>query len=110
MTDVITLWHRETVIKSSYDLPGVEAESLGNPKKRRNIDWVSGLHLLPVAETEAERDHIFLGVALFLSELLDARAQVAIEALVMGRMAAFHSGALHPRAYKSTTRKNSVLC
>ncbi len=85
------------------------AESLGNPKKRRNIDWVAGLDLLPVAETEAERDHIFLGVALLLSELLDARAELAIIALVIGRMAAFHSGALHRRACKSTTRKNSVL-
>jgi hypothetical protein len=46
---------------------------------------------------------------LLLSELLDTRAELAIEALVMGRMAAFHSGALHRRACKSTTRKNSVL-
>ncbi len=87
----------------------MEAESLGNPKKRRNINWVAGLDLLPVPETEAEGDHIFLRVPLLLSEPLDARAEVAIEALVMGRMATFHSGALHRRACKSTTRKNSVL-
>ena len=71
---------------------------------------MSALDLLPVPETEAERDHIFLCVALFLSELLHALAQSAIEAVVVGRMVAAHGGALHRRTRKSTTRNNSVLC
>jgi hypothetical protein len=88
--DVRTLWCREPVIETLYYLPRVDVESLSYPQKSPQIDGVTGLNFLPMPKSEPKRNHIFLRITIFLSELFDAQAEVAIEALIVGRMAAFH--------------------
>jgi hypothetical protein len=60
-------------------------EGLAHPQERNDSDGPTGLHHLPMADTEAERNHIFLAQFARGSACADFMPEPAKEASVMSR-------------------------
>jgi len=58
-------------------------EYLADAEEGGHCDGPSGLHLLPVASGEAERQHILLRIAALLAKLSHLRAQCAEECFLI---------------------------